>query len=197
LRVKKNRASFMSEPIRSFIAFDINSQSVLQRFTEVQNSLITTGADLKLVEPSNIHITLRFLGDISPNTIDSIHESMKKVAFSAFDCEVHGLGVFPDLRYARVVWAGIRKGADELKNVFEQLEPNLRQLGFRPDSKGFSPHLTLARVKTGRNKAELTRCIQELADFDFGIVRADCLRLKKSVLTPKGPIYSTLVEVCH
>jgi 2'-5' RNA ligase len=96
-----------------------------------------------------------------------------------------------------VIWAGIRKGANELKNVFNQLEPNLRELGFRPDPKGFSPHLTLARVKTGRNKAELARCVQDLADYDFGVVKADCLRLKKSVLTPKGPLYSTLREVCH
>jgi len=52
-------------------------------------------------------------------------------------------------------------------------------------------------VKTGRNKAELARCVQDLTDYDFGVVRADCLRLKKSVLTPKGPLYSTLREVCH
>jgi len=187
----------MSEMIRSFIAFDINNESVLKRFTEVQNSLLKTGADLKLVEPKNIHITMRFLGDIKSTMVDSVHEAMKKVAFSAFDCEIHGVGVFPDLRYARVIWAGMRKGADELMNVCNQLEPNLRQLGFRPDPKGFSPHLTLARVKTGRNKAELTRCIQDLAEYSFGVVRADCLRLKKSVLTPKGPIYSTLREVCH
>jgi len=187
----------MSEMIRSFIAFDLNNELMLQRFREVQDKLIKTGADLKLVEPQNIHITMRFLGDIKLTMVDSVHEAMKKVSFSAFDCEIRGLGAFPDLRYARVVWAGIRKGADELKNVFNQLEPNIQQLGFRPDPKGFSPHLTLARVKTGRNKAELARCVQDLADYDFGVVRADCLRLKKSVLTPKGPLYSTLREVCH
>jgi len=187
----------MSEMIRSFIAFDLNNELVLQRFREVQDKLVKTGADLKLVEPQNIHITMRFLGDIKPPMVDSVHEAMKKVSFSAFNCEIIGLGVFPDLRYARVVWAGIRTGADELRAVFIQLEPNLRELGFRPDPKGFSPHLTLARVKTGRNKAELARCVQDLADYDFGAVRADCLRVKKSVLTPKGPLYSTLREVCH
>jgi 2'-5' RNA ligase len=188
---------FMSEMIRSFVAFDLNNESVLQRFREVQDKLVKTGADLKLVEPQNIHITMRFLGDIKPTMVESVHEAMKKVSFSAFNCEIHGLGAFPDLRYARVVWAGIRKGADELKSVFNQLEPNLQQLGFRPDPKGFSPHLTLARVKTGRNKAELARCVQDLTDTDFGVVRADCLRLKKSVLMPKGPVYSTLREVCR
>jgi len=187
----------MSEMIRSFIAFDLNNEAVLQRFREVQDKLVKTSADLKLVEPKNIHITMRFLGDIKPTIVDSVHETMKKVSFSAFNCEIRGLGAFPDLRYARVIWAGIRKGAEELKNVFNQLEPNLQQLGFRPDPKGFSPHLTLARVKTGRNKAELARCIQDLADYNFGVVRADCLRLKKSVLTPKGPLYSTLREVCR
>lgn len=187
----------MSETIRSFIAFDINNPSVLQKFGEVQDFLVKTGADLRLVMPENIHITLRFLGDIPASRVDEIHEGMKRVDFSAFECEVHGLGVFPDLRYARVVWAGIKKGSDELNSAANQLEPQLRKLGFRADPKGFSPHLTLARVRTGRNKAELARSIQELVDYDFGIVKADCLRLKKSVLTPKGPIYSTLREVCH
>lgn len=187
----------MSEMIRSFIAFDINNQSVLEKFAEVQDSLIKSGADLKLVVPQNIHITMRFLGDIKPAMVDSVYEAMRKVSFSAFDCEIWGVGVFPNPRYARVIWAGMRKGADELKNIFNQIEPNLRQLGFKPDAKGFSPHLTLARVKTGRNKDQLTRCIQDLANCDFGRVKAECLQLKKSVLTPKGPIYSTLKEVCH
>jgi len=187
----------MSEMIRSFLAFDLNNESVLQRFRDIQDKLVRIGADLKMVEPENIHITMRFLGDIKPTMVDSVHEAMKKVSFSAFDCQIHGVGVFPDLRYARVIWAGIRKGADELRSVFSQLEPSLQGLGFRPDPKGFSPHLTFARVKTGRNKAELARFFQESADYDFGVVRAECLRLKKSVLTPKGPIYSTLREVCH
>ena len=187
----------MSEMIRSFIAFEINNQSVLGKFTEVQNLLVDTGADLKLVTPENIHITLRFLGDVSAAKIDSIHESMKKVDFTAFDCQIRGLGVFPHLGYPRVVWAGISKGADELTKIAGLLETQLGQLGFRADPKGFSPHLTLARVKTGRNKTELARRVQEMANYEFGVTKADCLRLKKSVLTPKGPIYSTLKEVCR
>jgi len=187
----------MPEMIRSFIAFDLNNELVLQNFKEIQGILRKTGADMKLVEPHNIHITIRFLGDTEPTMIEPINKAMKKVLFNAFNCEIRGLGVFPNMHYPRVVWAGIRKGADELRNIFEQLEPMLRQLGFRADSKGFSPHLTLARVKSGRNKFELCRSIQNLTDFDFGFVKADCLRLKKSVLTPRGPIYSTLIEVCQ
>ncbi|HKZ93664.1 MAG TPA: RNA 2',3'-cyclic phosphodiesterase [Candidatus Bathyarchaeia archaeon] len=187
----------MSEMIRCFIAFDINNPSVLTKFTEVQDLLAKTGADLKLVEPQNVHITVRFLGDIHGDMVDQVHEGMKQITFSAFDCDIHGLGAFPNMHHARVVWAGMGKGSDELRSVTSQLESKLRSLGFRPDPKGFSPHLTLARVKTGRNKNELARSVQELTDFDFGVVRADCLKLKKSVLTPRGPIYSTLRDVCH
>ncbi len=186
----------MSEMIRSFIAFDINNESVIRRFSEVQGTLLDTGADLKLVKPQNIHITMRFLGNISPSMVSSIHEEMEKISFTSFDVEIKGLGAFPSLRYARVIWAGIQKGADELANIFNQLEPRLRRLGFRPDPKGFSPHLTITRVKTGRNKAQLAQCVQNLEDYEFGVVKADCLKLKKSVLTPRGPIYSTLREVC-
>ena len=138
----------MSETIRSFIAFDIDDESIIKRFSEAQATLVNTGADLKLVKPRNIHITMRFLGNISPSMVDSIHEEMKKISFAPFDVEIKGLGVFPKLKYARVVWAGIRKGADELINVFNQLEPLLRGLGFKPDPKGFSPHLTICLLYT-------------------------------------------------
>jgi 2'-5' RNA ligase len=185
----------MAEMIRAFFAFDINSDLVLKRLSEVQKTLINTGADLKLVEPQNIHVTMRFLGDIAPDIVDAIYEEMKKVTFKPFDIELKGLGAFPTLKYARVVWIGIQKGATELKGVFDQLEPRLQRLGFRPDPKGFSPHLTIARVKSGRNKAELAKQVEEMADYECGMIKADYLKLKKSVLTPKGPIYSTLKEV--
>jgi 2'-5' RNA ligase len=154
-----------------------------------------SGADLKLVKPQNIHLTVRFLGNISPHMVDSVYEEMKQVSFAPFTVELVGLGVFPKLSYPRVVWAGIRRGADELTNVFEQLEPRLRELGFKPDNKGFSPHLTIARVRGGRNKAMLAEVIRQNEDYDFGKVKAECLKLKKSDLTPRGPIYTTLKEV--
>ncbi|MEM2118214.1 MAG: RNA 2',3'-cyclic phosphodiesterase [Candidatus Bathyarchaeia archaeon] len=186
----------MSETIRSFIAFDMDSEQVLKRITDIQSLLTKTGADLKLVEPKNIHITVRFLGNITLPMVDKIFEEMKKVQFIPFDIKIRGVGAFPNVRYPRVLWAGITEGAEQLRSIFSQLEPRLRSLGFTPDPKGFSPHLTIARVKSGRNKAELAKFVNENANCEFGIVRAECLRLKRSDLTPKGPIYSTLKEVC-
>ncbi|MEM3881560.1 MAG: RNA 2',3'-cyclic phosphodiesterase [Candidatus Bathyarchaeia archaeon] len=186
----------MSESVRSFIAFDIESDAVLSRVSAAQSLLARTGADVKLVEPQNIHITLRFLGNITPAMIEKVFEEMKQIQFTPFNVQIKCIGVFPDLRYPRVVWAGITEGADQLKSIFSQLEPRLRGLGFAPDSKGFSPHLTIARVRSGRNKAQLAKFIIENASYDFGSVAAKCLRLKKSDLTPKGPVYSTLKEFC-
>ena len=186
----------MSGTIRSFFSFDIEDQTIVRRLSEVQGMLANTGAHLKQVKPQNIHLTLRFLGDISPAMVNEIYEEMRQLSFSNFMIELRGLGAFPKLTYPRVVWAGIRKGADKLTDVFGQLEPRLRGLGFKPDNKGFSPHLTIARVRTGRNKAQLIKLIQEMEDYEFGAIKAECLRLKKSDLTPKGAIYSTLREVC-
>jgi len=186
----------MPDSIRSFLAFDLENEFVRQRLAAVQKLLVQTGADLKPVEPQNIHMTIRFLGDIAPDMVEKVFEEMQKVQFAPFDVRISGLGVFPDLRYPRVVWAGITEGADHLKNVFSQLEPRLRGLGFTPDSKGLSPHLTIARVKSGKNKAQLAEFVTKNASYDFGSIKAECLRLKKSELTPKGPIYSTLKEFC-
>jgi len=186
----------MSNPIRSFISFDIEEEEVVCKLVEVQRRLVSTQAHLKLVKPENIHVTIRFLGDVSEGVVAKIYALMKETTWKPFEFHIQGLGAFPKLRYPRVVWAGIRRGAEQFRAIFDELEPNLRKLGFAPDSKGFSPHITIARVKSGRNKAELAKQIMELAEYDFGTVKACCLRLKKSTLTPKGPVYSTLREYC-
>jgi 2'-5' RNA ligase len=184
----------MPDSIRSFLAFDIENDTVLNRLAAAQKLLIQTGADLKLVEPQNIHITIRFLGNITQATAEKIFNEMKQVQFIPFNVQIKGVGAFPNPNYPRVVWAGITTGADQLKSVFSQLEPRLRGLGFTPDQKGFSPHLTIARVRSGRNKQQLAKFITENANYEFGTVNAKCLRLKKSDLTPRGPVYSTLKE---
>lgn len=183
--------------IRSFIAFDIDNEEISKKLSEVRTKLEGTGSNLKLVKPENIHITMRFLGDIPADMVDRIYSEMQRVTFTSFDVEIRGVGAFPKLKYARVVWVGIQNGAEKLKVVSDQLELGLRELGFKRDARGFSPHITIARVRTGRNMPELARCIGELANYDFGVLKLDCLKLKKSILTPRGPVYSTLKEVCR
>ena len=186
----------MSESIRSFLAFDIESNEVRSKLAKAQALLVQSGADLKIVETENIHITMRFLGNITPVKVERVFEEMKTVQFIPFNVQIKGLGAFPDIRYPRVVWAGIIEGQDQLRSVFSQLEPRLRELGFAADPKGFSAHLTLARVRSGKNKVELAKVLTENADYEFGTIQAKCLRLKQSVLSPKGPAYSTQKEFC-
>jgi RNA 2',3'-cyclic 3'-phosphodiesterase len=186
----------LSERIRSFIAFDLESQEVLTKLTYVQKLLVETGADLRPVMPQNIHVTIRFLGDISPAMVDKIHESLKNVKFTPFTIQIKGMGVFPNLNYPRVVWAAMTEGTEQLKSIFSQLELQIRALGFAADQYGFNPHLTIARVRSSKNKQNLAEFITKKADYEFGTIRAECLRLKRSQLSPKGPTYSTLREFC-
>jgi RNA 2',3'-cyclic 3'-phosphodiesterase len=185
----------LSESIRSFIAFDMQESSVQTKLASAQKLLVQTGADLKVVELQNIHITLRFLGGISPAMVEKVYGTMQKVQFKPFDIQICGLGVFPSLNYPRVVWAGITQGAEELKGIFSQIEPQIRALGFEADKNGFSPHLTIARVRSAKNKPQLAEYVTKKASDDFGKIHLDCLKLKQSKLSPKGPTYLTLKEV--
>jgi 2'-5' RNA ligase len=174
----------------------MENEQVLSRLAAAQKLLLETGADLKLVEPQNIHVTIRFLGDISPSIVDKVHGAIKNVKFMPFTIQIKGLGVFPSLNYPRVVWAGMTEGVEQLKSIFSQLEPQIRALRFAADAYGFSPHLTIARVRSGANRQRLAEFVTKKADYEFGTIKADCLRLKRSQLSPKGPTYSTLREFC-
>jgi RNA 2',3'-cyclic 3'-phosphodiesterase len=186
----------MSEQIRSFIAFDIQNEGILNRIAATQKLLMQTNADLKLVEPKNIHITVRFLGPMNPDMVDKVYDAMKKVKFVPFTIQLQGLGVFPTVNYPRVVWAGITLGAEQLRSIFEQIEPMLHDLGFAPEPEGFNAHLTIARVRSGANKQRLVDFVNRQSGYEFGNIKASCLRLKRSQLLPMGPTYTTLKEYC-
>ncbi len=184
-----------TEKIRSFISFDISSDEILKKILKVQEKLAGTEADLKLVKPKNIHITMRFLGEISQESVEKVIEQMNEIKSKSFDIAFKEIGTFPNLKYPRVIWIGINKGSSELKEIHAQLEPRLRKIGFNPDKKGFSPHLTIARVRSGRNRKTLADVLGHIESYEIGIIRAEILKLKRSTLTPSGPIYSTMHEV--
>ena len=183
------------ERMRSFIAVEVSDKEVMGRILTFQKAIADTNADLKLVEAENIHITLRFLGEIPASMVEKISGGLKKIQFSPFEVEFREVGVFPSLRRINVVWIGIHSGVIELIDIFNQIESRLKELGFRPDARGFRPHVTVARVRSARNKERLAEVILGMRDEKFGTMLVDSVKLKKSILTPKGPIYSTLYEV--
>ncbi len=183
----------MEETVRSFIAIELGAQA-LQQILTFQKALTDTGADLKLVEPENIHITLRFLGDTPQSLINKISEELKTIQFTPFKVLLSGVGAFPSLQRINVVWAGIEEGMLGLIDIHGQVEARLKKLGIAPDDRNFSPHITIARVRSARNKDKLAEVLAASQKKEFGEFMVDSVKLKKSVLTPKGPIYTTLAE---
>ena len=179
--------------IRSFVAVECDG-NILPKFMEVQGRLEATGAKIKLVEPDNIHLTVKFLGDIEDSQVEEISQVIESVSFEPFEFRVEGVGVFPSLRRPTTIWAGITEGVGELAEVFSKVNDGLAKLGFEKDRRRFQPHLTIARIRGGENRDRLVEQLMDLEDFQFGVVKVDRIVLKKSVLTRSGPIYTTLTE---
>ncbi|MEM4723580.1 MAG: RNA 2',3'-cyclic phosphodiesterase [Candidatus Hadarchaeum sp.] len=112
---------------RAFIAIDID-EPLRQKLAEVQNQLRETGGDFKMVEPQNIHVTLKFLGEIPDKKVEDIAEAIKKAVagIKKFNMEIKKIGVFPNLNYVRVIWAGVEKGGEEIIALQKKIEKELQ-----------------------------------------------------------------------
>jgi 2'-5' RNA ligase len=178
---------------RAFISADIGAKPELVELEEV---LRRTRASLKLVEPSNIHITLKFLGDTEEELTADIINTMQKsvVGIPSFKLKLSNIGAFPNSNYMKVIWVGMANPA-HLITIAERLDQDLLALGFKPERRGFSPHLTLARVKSRMGKDELQQILKDYEGHEFGEIDINCIRLKKSDLTRGGPIYTTVKEI--
>lgn len=180
--------------IRCFVAVECGGDELAAKFREVRRMLEATRADVKFVEPENVHLTLKFLGEIEPRLVEQASQVVKETSFQPFSARLEGVGVFPNLRRPRVVWAGISDGVSKLAEVWKDVDTKLIRLGFEKERRGFSPHITIGRVRSGRNRDRLVEELSTLSDYMFGDLHVDRVVLKKSVLTPRGPIYTTLAE---
>jgi len=174
--------------LRTFIAVEL-SERFLPDIERIESLLDTPG--IKLVEPKQVHITLKFLGDISEDKVEPIASALSEINCKPFESRVKGVGVFPKPSYIRVIWLGAEGNFEALHGEVERV---LAFFKFGKDDK-FSPHATLARVKQLRDKAALLEKIQKLESVDLGTMNVESISLKKSTLTPKGPIYETLREI--
>ena len=180
--------------VRSFISIDLEDEKILSRVESITSSLLSLGGDLKPVERENIHLTLKFLGNVSASKLEEIKSSLTQVAFPPFSLEIKGAGAFPNLKRMNVIWVGVGEGWSQVELIFEQTEKLLHQLGFSRETRAFSPHITVARVKSRRKRDEIAGFLSHLADESFGTFPVEKVRLKQSILSPSGPKYSTLFE---
>lgn len=185
----------VSELIRTFIAVEIENKGVLRKLIEVRDQLASTGADIKPVEDENIHLTIRFIGEVPEALVRALCDEIKNVKYPKFQMHIKGIGVFPNMSRPRVIWAGVSEGADRLIDLAKIIEAIVRKIGIPPDREEFVPHITIARVKGLRNIDKLIKAIYNFTNIDFGVSEITGIYVKKSVLTPRGPIYSNLCSV--
>jgi 2'-5' RNA ligase len=183
------------DQVRSFISIDLEDQQILSRIVSILSSLQALGGDLKPVERENIHLTLKFLGDVSTPRLAEVKSSLKQLAFPAFAAEIKGAGAFPNLNHMNVIWVGVNEGWTQVEQIYEQVEKLLSGLGFRRENRPFSPHITIARVRSARKRDEIANFLSHLSEESFGTITVDRVRLKQSIVSSSGPKYSTLLEV--
>jgi 2'-5' RNA ligase len=175
--------------VRCFVAVDL-PESMREEVGRLQQKIALEG--LRLVRPELVHVTLKFLGEVPEEMIRPISHALEGVEGRSFRGGVKGMGAFPG-RSIRVVWLGLE---GEFESLQQKIEAALRPLGFRRDERGFSPHVTIARV--GRPSTEVNRrlapIINSLAGVDLGSFHVERFLLKKSTLTRGGPIYDDLAE---
>ncbi|MCX6814849.1 MAG: RNA 2',3'-cyclic phosphodiesterase [Candidatus Aenigmarchaeota archaeon] len=174
--------------MRLFVAIDLN-ENVIGKISEIQERLRSGDFDLKCVEPENLHLTLKFLGEVDEKQNEYMGKLISEAAkeFHEFTLSFHGIGYFGERRM-NVIWAGVNEGKEEFVKLAQSLDGDLSFV--RKDEHEPSPHLTIARVRSGRNREILAREIRSLGDVKIGEVHVKEIKLKQSVLTPQGPIYS-------
>jgi len=188
----------MSETVRAFVAVKLGA--------EMQEALRRIQADLqrqvaretcRWVRPEDIHLTLKFLGDVPQTDVPEIVEVIRAICaqHQPFDLALAQVGCFPNHRQPRVVWAGVGGDVALLAALQKEIEEALSDLGYEPEERGFSPHLTLARTARNASPAQVAALGQQLQRArhrEDAIAHVDKVYLMRSDLHPSGPIYTAL-----
>lgn len=178
--------------IRTFLAVELD-EPAREALREFQSALMASGLEARWVKPENIHLTIRFLGEIIPADIEKISASVRAVAekVKPFRVTIRGAGAFPSLQRPRVVWAGLEDPSAALE-LEKLITAALRQIGFPPEDKEFHPHFTLARTRGGNRTAALEQFLRGGCSRPIADLFVDHVALIKSDLKPTGPTYTTL-----
>lgn len=184
--------------MRTFIAIEL-TKAIKDYLSKLQNELKTSQVDVNWVLPQNIHLTLKFLGEIDSYQLTDIIKIIEDIASdkTSFPIQISALGAFQKISFPRIIWAGIDKGDVETKIIAQELIDGLSKIGFAPEDRPFSTHITLGRVRSSKNREKLAQKLNELQNslnknMEFTV---DKITLFKSTLTPQGPIYEIIKEI--
>lgn len=176
--------------IRTFVAMEIPRMIELSNLLE---GLRRSGSKLSVPKDENIHVTLKFIGDVREDEASRILGGVAEVATdcTAFDAKVVGTGAFPAERNPRVLWVGIEDGGS-MSKIADAIDERLSRMGFERERRAFTPHVTVARVKSPSGLDRAMSVLRGYDKTDFGSFVVADIRLKKSTLTPNGSIYEDL-----
>jgi len=180
--------------LRTFIAVGID-KTIRDRAVILQETLGRAGADVKWVEPENLHVTLLFLGEVEDRALPAVCRVVADVAaeLSPFEMSVERAGCFPNARRPRTLWVGVGNGLQELVALHDALEPPLLDLGcYRREERQYTPHFTLGRVKGDGGADQLASALARRADWKGGRVPISQVLVMSSELRSEGPTYTIL-----
>ncbi len=184
--------------MRAFIAIEL-PKDFKDYLANIQAEFKATGADVKWVEPNNIHLTLKFLGEIDDKKMAEVARVLETVACAekSFSIRLKSIGAFPNTNSPRVIWVGLDKGDNETGMIAGMLEEKISEIGIPKENRSFSTHITIGRLRSGLNRLKLVRMLNSLEDnpskedLEFKVSK---ITLFKSTLAPYGPIYEILKE---
>jgi len=181
--------------MRAFIAVELPAE-VRRALTLLQRDLAESRADVKWVEGASLHLTMRFLGEITEDQRQAIERHLQRTAHGAAPCLVTlaEVGAFPSVSSPRVVWVGVGQGQDALRNVAKQLEGGLQHLGLPGEEREFAAHVTLGRVRSPKNRAQLVEHLTAVSWTPPPPWSVERLTLFQSTLTSAGPLYAVLAH---
>ena len=187
----KRRDKQPADAIRSFICIEI-PQSIKARIVKLQDALRQTEAQISWTKPSNIHLTVKFLGGVEASRIERISKALERAAngVSPFQVEIGGAGCFPSARSPRVLWVGVSNVPEQLRRLYANIEDELAREGFPRENRKFSPHLTIGRIRAPRNTAVVADSLIATG-FEPETFMATELILMRSDLNPNGSIYTS------
>lgn len=179
--------------IRAFLAVDLDDD-LKPKINKIIREFKKTNANIKYVDLQNLHFTLKFFGDIDTDGIDLIADKIEKVVkdFDSFNIKIKGCGAFPNRNRIKVIWVGLDED-QILRELHDKLDKEFNSIGFDLDKK-FSSHLTIGRMRSAKAKDKVKNTLDIYDDIDVGTMEVKTITLKKSTLTPSGPIYENLIE---
>jgi len=185
----------MSKTIRTFIAIEI-PENIISQFHELQESIKVYGFKIRWVRSENIHLTLKFLGDVEAVKIGEIAGSISETVegYTPLSLKAKGIGVFPSIKRPRVLWVGLTGQLESLVRLQKTLDENLKVLGFPGENRPFKGHLTLGRIKDKIDVKKFADALMAFRNFESETFTAGQIVLYKSELKPSGAFYTELAS---